>query len=364
MIAESYQDTFNWIFLPDLRNCDSFSEWLGADETFYWISGKAGSGKSTLIKFIINNQKTKELLKPNTIVLSYYLWSPGNQIPKSIRGTLCALLRQLLVNMPSLIGLLFQALPGIAEKDSIADWSQSEVKRCLALVIAANPGPICVFLDGLDENDAEDGPTELMDLIDDLSKPGNIKFCIASRPEPVFQDRYGCRPRLRLQDLTEHDIPEGVFLWVHLALKSIQRGFSNRDSWEILRKRIQSLPPGLDDLYRSMWRRANIDQGVYERSAAHYLALVLLSTKHLWFPFNHGLISIFELLVASEPSIQSAFLERHEPSTPEQLRRRCIEMRKEIESHCAGLVEVSDQVLRPMLDTKVGFIHRTAADFL
>jgi hypothetical protein len=57
-IAEAYKKTFEWIFSdPDTEPCKkaswiSFSKWLESSSSLYWITGKAGSGKSTLIKYI------------------------------------------------------------------------------------------------------------------------------------------------------------------------------------------------------------------------------------------------------------------------------------------------------------------------
>ncbi|RYP31388.1 hypothetical protein DL767_005788 [Monosporascus sp. MG133] len=84
-VHDSYEGTFQWIFYPDHRahdssddelsddevsddelsddgssigphvSWDSFVEWLKSDNDMYWISGKAGSGKSTLVRFIVPN---------------------------------------------------------------------------------------------------------------------------------------------------------------------------------------------------------------------------------------------------------------------------------------------------------------------
>lgn len=41
---------------------DSFSNWLMSTDTFYWISGKPGSGKTTLVKYIRSSPRTKQCL--------------------------------------------------------------------------------------------------------------------------------------------------------------------------------------------------------------------------------------------------------------------------------------------------------------
>ncbi|KAL9088683.1 MAG: hypothetical protein Q9159_002934 [Coniocarpon cinnabarinum] len=59
-IAPAYQNTYEWIFQqPDEGACrwSDFRQWLLQGTDAYWISGKAGSGKSTLMHFI-NQQLT------------------------------------------------------------------------------------------------------------------------------------------------------------------------------------------------------------------------------------------------------------------------------------------------------------------
>ncbi len=56
-IKEAHARTFRWIFEPDVsdkavRRWHSFVEWLASGQGTYWISGKAGSGKSTLMNCI------------------------------------------------------------------------------------------------------------------------------------------------------------------------------------------------------------------------------------------------------------------------------------------------------------------------
>ena len=54
-VAEAHECTFRWIFddgVEQERPWADLREWLESDHQLYWITGKAGSGKSTLMKFI------------------------------------------------------------------------------------------------------------------------------------------------------------------------------------------------------------------------------------------------------------------------------------------------------------------------
>jgi hypothetical protein len=64
---------------------------------------------------------------------------------------------------------------------------------------------ICFFLDGLDEFEGDHA--ELATFFQDISSTNDrIKFCISSRPWPVFDDVFEHTPGLQLQDVTHSDI--------------------------------------------------------------------------------------------------------------------------------------------------------------
>ncbi len=97
-VAESFDGTFQWIFDDDIkRPWDSFMEWLKSDSDLYWnhwIVGKAGSGKSTLMKFLLTDPRTLEGLKawiPGAIILSAFLWNSGREMQRTLKGLLSSL---------------------------------------------------------------------------------------------------------------------------------------------------------------------------------------------------------------------------------------------------------------------------------
>jgi Tfp pilus assembly pilus retraction ATPase PilT len=94
-IAEAHKNTFAWIFedpkivrtsgdaADNTRPWSNFVEWLQHGEGLYWINGKAGSGKSTLMRYIVEGSKTLEHLQkwagPAELqVESFYFWNGGS----------------------------------------------------------------------------------------------------------------------------------------------------------------------------------------------------------------------------------------------------------------------------------------------
>jgi hypothetical protein len=119
-ITEAYAKTFNWIF-SDTREWElpwsDFSKWLRGNEDIYWIRGKAGSGKSTLMKYIYDDQRTRKLLQEwarinksgsmPCCMATFFFWNGGTDLQQSQRGLLRALLYQVLEKHPLLLPIVF-----------------------------------------------------------------------------------------------------------------------------------------------------------------------------------------------------------------------------------------------------------------
>ena len=70
-VHDAHYKTFEWIFEshvdkndhPGRSGSESFKDWLAFGHDIFHISGKLGSGKSTLMKFLYEHGKTKEQLE-------------------------------------------------------------------------------------------------------------------------------------------------------------------------------------------------------------------------------------------------------------------------------------------------------------
>ncbi|CAG8981479.1 hypothetical protein HYALB_00003050 [Hymenoscyphus albidus] len=74
-VLEAHPQTFEWALEQSpkdtLHEWSNLADWLEGSDGFYWISGKAGSGKSTLMKHIYDDYRTHEGLK---------VWAKGRPI--------------------------------------------------------------------------------------------------------------------------------------------------------------------------------------------------------------------------------------------------------------------------------------------
>lgn len=92
-ISNSLPSTCNWLF-----ERKEFCRWQDVSRIhehhgFFWIKGKAGAGKSTLVKYTC--QKAKKNSKEHGTVVSFFFNARGAPIEKSLEGMFRSLLYQL-----------------------------------------------------------------------------------------------------------------------------------------------------------------------------------------------------------------------------------------------------------------------------
>ena len=103
---ESYDGYF---YRQQERRCHDFARWLKSGHGVYWINGKAGSGKSTLMNHICNHSRRLELLREwcssrRLLTPTFFFWNAGTRLQKSIDGLLRSLVYQMLKECRELVG--------------------------------------------------------------------------------------------------------------------------------------------------------------------------------------------------------------------------------------------------------------------
>jgi hypothetical protein len=86
-IVEAHPETFEWAFHDSTakqRKWSNIPEWLKIDSGIYWVSGKAGSGKSTFMKHVLDEGRTREYLKEwakesPLFVATFFFWNSGTK---------------------------------------------------------------------------------------------------------------------------------------------------------------------------------------------------------------------------------------------------------------------------------------------
>jgi hypothetical protein len=98
IIPEQHRKTFEWCFQ---RNSSPLVNWLKAGDNTFWICGKAGSGKSSSMKFLGNHHKTLAALRKwagscQLVIAEHFFYYAGSHMQKSHQGLLQSILSQVL----------------------------------------------------------------------------------------------------------------------------------------------------------------------------------------------------------------------------------------------------------------------------
>jgi hypothetical protein len=369
---------------------DNFSSWLRGDTGLYWITGKPGSGKSTLMKYLYNERKTLKYLhqwsKDKSLVTAgFFLWNSGTAMQMSKMGLLQALLHESIKSRTALVPVLFpdRWRSYVLFGGDVHPWSWSELSRAFDILISDNSTNFFFFIDGLDEFDGD--CAELANFALGKSTKPNVKICVASRPWLIFEDAFQRQPSLRLEDLTTKDIQlfvseklrdnsmflylenleteeantlivevtgkaSGVFLWVRLVVLSLLEGLRNGDTIGDLYERLQLLPSNLEQLFMKI---LNSLDPLYLEQASKLFQYVRAARQPL---------SLLSLSFA-EDGFENAMNAPIKPLTVGESNFKAETMRRRLTSRCKGLIEAPTHKDAGS-SAKVQYLHRTVKDFL
>jgi hypothetical protein len=391
-IAEAHQETFQWIYET------KFAEWLESEGSVYWVSGKPGSGKSTLMKFLAHNPDTLKHLKVwamrrKLVVAKFFFWIAGTDVQKSQEGLLRSILYDICMRCPNLIPDLspirWQECSLAQTGLEMSQWTVQElIDTTLRLQKHSTTTAFCLFIDGLDEYEGQH--STLITLIESL-RSSNMKICLSSRPWNVFEIAFGngLNPKVYIQDLTASDFriyvkdqlesrtdfqemrdeggrcnelieeiiqkAQGVFLWVYLVVRSLIEGLENCDSMKYLQLRLREFPSDLQDYFMHIFTSLS---PIYRIPTAKAFQITLAASQTLTV-FNHWFIDL------EEDDINYATSDYLQPLDDTALYLRKVQMERRLLGRYKCLLEVSEDKSQDVpFRYRVDFLHRTVRDFL
>jgi ankyrin repeat protein len=367
-IKTAHAKTCRW-----LLKCEQYLDWLDTTKLdehhgFLWIKGKAGTGKSTLMKFaLVNARKTMK----DHIMLSFFFNARGEDIEKSTIGTYRSLLLQLLERLPALQSVFDSLSLSTSKLTADHHWNVETLKTLLEQAIQSlGDSPVVCFIDALDECEEEQvrDMIQFFEHIGDLAVSNGIRFqvCFSSRHYPYITIRHGLELVLEGQEGHSQDITHyvetelkigksktaqrvraelqqkasGIFMWVVLVVGILNKE-SDRGQVHTLQRKLREIPGDLHELFRDILTRDTHNKdGLVLCIQWVLFAKQPLSPEQLY----HAILSGVDLEAVTEWD--------HEEITKDVIKRFILDSSK-------GLAEATVSK-----EQRVQFIHESVRDFL
>ncbi|KAE8446926.1 hypothetical protein EG329_011557 [Mollisiaceae sp. DMI_Dod_QoI] len=382
-VKTAYTHTFDWAFTNPKTG---FLDWLHSNKSLFWITGKPGSGKSTLMKYLLNDSRTREVLskqgRPILSTPAFFFHSRGVETEKSFDGLLRSIIFQLLSDIPRLVDSVADIYRSYLDENSIFPWTIPQLEKALDNIRQQHiEGCICIFIDALDEYSGRS--EDIARFVKQLAAPMDdnqkliLRVCASSRPWTAFTSLLNETPSFTIQDWTKEDIrkftidrlegcnrdntsfivndithrAEGVFLWVALVLDELWQPLCDGKPMEDVRSLLSSLPTDLPEFYKRMIENLPKED---RPILMGMLELVLCSEyqeRGIKFP---AFCLAIDLLQRS-PSVENEISLK-----PADDQRRQREVERRIRACSGGLLEVAG----PRIAFRVQFVHQTVKSFI
>ena len=373
-ITAAYPGTCNWV-LED----EGFGEWVQSVKGILWIKGKPGSGKSTIMKHLldlIRSDKASGLSNVFPVYAATFFNARGSSLETSREGFLRSSIIQILHQKPELFKCIEEDY-----LDTKKQLSEPFLTKILKILVreCSLTSRLGLLVDALDKCD---GPIrKQLGLFEELIRISQesgylMSICVSGRPVHTLTAWLGHYPQLGLEDHTSVDIAtyvlaktsrissttdaeiyeefredimeksKGAFLWVVLVIEELLDAWETSESIAKLRTKLAAIPEDLDDFFGRMLRK--IPRSQYSETVAVFKC-VLAALQPL---------TLKELRVALAFGSNDSFESISEMRSSDKVVHSDDGQERRVQSCCGGLIEITKE------SRTVQVIHQTVLDYL
>lgn len=303
------ENTCKWL-------CDEpeYKDWLARSQRLLWIVGIPGSGKSTIMDYICQQDTdrtepkdgTRQLSRPQKklIVASFFCHSTGATLQKNRTGLFRSLLHQILKLIPTLPSEVTSEFDKKCElqgkHDKNWEWHERDLEKMLQTSISyiAKEYPdvyvLRIYVDALDEftstkSNGSKEPRDLAEYFQSLTSLDilgiDLNICISCRDYPfiangglkVYIENKNRRDiltyvQIKLSGIKGegyeaqqliHWIVEkasGIFQWAVMVVEKARDFNEYIETPKGILKELEDLPQGLDKLYEKSFQTMDTDR--------------------------------------------------------------------------------------------------------
>ncbi|GKT97070.1 ankyrin repeat domain-containing protein [Colletotrichum tofieldiae] len=302
-IVPAYPGTCDWLFCTL-----EFQQWMDPaylqdHNGVFWIKGKPGAGKSTLMKHAF--RRYQKQFFSDYLLVAHFFNARGEALEKTSLGMLRLIVYQLLQNDETLyehFGPTFREKQRTSLEENL-QWRQSELQEIIrSIVTQSHSKPFLLLVDALDEcheSEVRNVVTFLKSLSISASRADiQLKICLSSRHYPSI--RMGKAIELKVEDSKSHrkDIVKyvserlivsdpntkakilnkanGIFLWVVIVVSLLNKAY-DEGQVEAMQRTLEEVPGDLEQIFSTILNKDV--SSVYETVLV--LQWVLLSRRPL-----------------------------------------------------------------------------------
>lgn len=366
-IKVAHADTCQWLF-----DRLEYKKWrdvsmLPDHHGFFWIRGKPGAGKSTLMKCAVSHADRQ--LHPD-LSISFFFNARGAPLEKSIEGMYRTLLCQLF-DQCSHVEHVFRH----HRAWQLPSWPIELLQEIFkAAVLQLGKNTLTCYIDALDEceeSDVRDMVEFFEDLGDSAVSAGiTFRVCLSSRHYPHISIAHCVH--LVLDNLESHQLDIetyvqntlkvsepalremltsriraralGVFLWVALVVRLLNRE-GDRGNFHRMRQRLEDVPDGLHALFED----AVLQRGAHDTTYFIPTLLFIMSARRPLTPLELFCAVVGPMAIGATSPDTASFQSRED-------------LGKFVLNASKGLAHVTtahhDQ------EPRVQFIHETVREYL
>lgn len=195
-IDPAHVSTCSWLFEKQQYLDWANSAHLEQHHGFLWIKGKAGSGKSTMMKCALEH--ARKVHRDNSII-SFFFNARGHDLEKSVEGLYRSLLVQILTQFPEMRLKFSFEVPRNTEQ---GEWPVAALRNFLTGVISCfgKDQALSIYVDALDECDEDD----MRDSIEHFEELALIAQSTGIQLHLCFASRY--YPQITIQHCVEIEL--------------------------------------------------------------------------------------------------------------------------------------------------------------
>ena len=390
-ILEAHAETLGWIY--DEQG-PGIAPWLTSGSGVFWIQGKPGSGKSTAMKFMLQDERTRALLNMGARgvrfnVIGCFFTDRADRVQASWNGILHSMVYQLISHDRAAAHVVLpfwrEAIKQRIKGEPL--WSVDAIENILRVLKSKNDLflRVCFLIDAIDEHDGHHA--RMCKFLHDIcSLPGAtsvFKVCAASRPENDLRDLFRNDLTISIHDWTRGDMQRfvsqefslhprwktilvgndttiavrlendivsrarGVFLWVRLIIRELLEGLTNGYTLLELEMQTNEFPNDIDEFFAHIIKK--IDKKFYEE------LLIIIETLLRC----RGALNAVLLKLVIRANLRNLSKNATIPSIVSEGHFDVEGFSRRLQSRCHGLIEM----VTSQNTYDVQFLHQTVKEY-